>query len=311
MYNRNELLIKVASYYYEEDLTQKEIAQLLNISRPTISSMLKEAKDKGIVRIVIQTNYYEDITIKKLEDELAKKYNLKKVLIGKTYKSEEQTKSEIGRLCADFIEKRRNEIQSLGVSWGTTIKAYIDAASYIDFPNLEIVPLIGGASIIDTALHSNHLAFTLGQKYNSYSHSFYAPVFAENKEIKNILHQSEVVQKILEKGRNVDFSVIGVGNPQKSQTYRKMGYITSQEEKEIEEQHAIGDILTTFYDENGLPVATSLSDRMIGPTLEDIQNMKGNIILASGGDKIITIKSLLKMNVIDYLIIDTVIALSL
>ena len=51
--NRNDLLAKIATLYYEANLTQSEIAKRLNKSRPTISSMLQEARDKGIVRINI------------------------------------------------------------------------------------------------------------------------------------------------------------------------------------------------------------------------------------------------------------------
>lgn len=308
MLNRNTLLIKVASFYYEDDLTQSEIAKKIGVSRPTVASMLKEAREKEIVKIIIQNNYYEEGVLRNREFELANKYDLKSVSISSTYKNEAETKAEIGRLCAEFIEKRREKINALGISWGTTVKAFVDAANYVDFPNLEVVPLIGGVSITDTALHSNHLSFTLGQKYKAYSNSFYAPVIAENKEIKKFLYNSEVVQNILEKGRSVDLAVIGVGNPQKSKTYRHMGYITSEEEQEINEKNAIGDILTTFYDQEGEPVITSLTDRMIGPSLKDIQNMKEVIVLANGKNKVISIKSLLKMNIINHLFIDDEIA---
>lgn len=311
MYDRNELLVKVASYYYEDELTQNEISDILGISRPTISSMLREAKEKGIVRITVQKKYYDNDVIINKQNSIARKYKLKSVFISSTYKTDEETKANIGTLCANFIEKRREKITSLGISWGTTVKAYVDAANYVDFPNLKVIPLIGGVSISDTTLHSNHLAYTLSQKYNGSSYSFYAPVIAESKEIKEILYNSEVVQHTLEEIRKVDLAIIGVGNPQKSKTYRNMGYVTSEEEKEFIEQNAIGDMLTTFYNQNGEPVETSLSDRMIGPSLDDIKKMKEVMILASGKTKIVTVKALLKMNIIDYLIIDEEIAESL
>src|SRR5699024_4677563 len=145
------------------------------------------------------------------------------------------------------------------ISWGTTVKAYVDAANYINFPDLSIIPLIGGVSLSDSSLHSNHLAFTLAQKYQAHSYSFYAPVIAENKKIRDILYHSEIVKKILELGKKVDLAVIGVGNPQKSQTYRNMVYISLNEEKESNREHAIGDILTTFYDKDGKIVHTPLT----------------------------------------------------
>lgn len=53
MINRVDMLVKVASMFYEENMTQTEISKELNLSRPTIASMLNEAKEKGIVKISI------------------------------------------------------------------------------------------------------------------------------------------------------------------------------------------------------------------------------------------------------------------
>lgn len=54
MYDRTELLAQIATMYYENDFTQSQIAKKLHISRQTISNMLQEAKEKGIVKIIIQ-----------------------------------------------------------------------------------------------------------------------------------------------------------------------------------------------------------------------------------------------------------------
>lgn len=47
------LLAKVASLYYEQDLTQAEIAKRLNISRPQVSRLLAEGRQEGVVKITI------------------------------------------------------------------------------------------------------------------------------------------------------------------------------------------------------------------------------------------------------------------
>ena len=52
-HNRRQLLAKVAYLYYERDHTQAQIAKELNIYRTTISRMLKQARQLGIVEIKI------------------------------------------------------------------------------------------------------------------------------------------------------------------------------------------------------------------------------------------------------------------
>ncbi|MCK4451808.1 MAG: helix-turn-helix domain-containing protein, partial [Anaerolineae bacterium] len=43
MIKRTELLAQVASLYYEDDLTQAEVARRIGMSRSTISRLLHEA----------------------------------------------------------------------------------------------------------------------------------------------------------------------------------------------------------------------------------------------------------------------------
>lgn len=49
-----ERLSKVARMYYEDDQTQGEIADVLHVSRPLVSRMLREARDIGIVEIRVR-----------------------------------------------------------------------------------------------------------------------------------------------------------------------------------------------------------------------------------------------------------------
>lgn len=46
--DKQQLSVEVARLYYQSDYSQQEIANKLNISRPTISRLLKYAKRKRI-----------------------------------------------------------------------------------------------------------------------------------------------------------------------------------------------------------------------------------------------------------------------
>ena len=54
MAKNNRLLMQVAKMYYMEQLTQAQIGRNLNTSRATVSRLLQEARDKGIVKITIE-----------------------------------------------------------------------------------------------------------------------------------------------------------------------------------------------------------------------------------------------------------------
>ncbi len=54
-----ERMVNVARLYYEQNMTQNEIAKELGISRPLVSILLTEARTCGIVTITI--NQGEDV----------------------------------------------------------------------------------------------------------------------------------------------------------------------------------------------------------------------------------------------------------
>ena len=60
MAERTDLLVRVAELYYEQGLNQNEVAKLLNVSRPTVSRLLDEAKEAGVVEIVIHSPVRKD-----------------------------------------------------------------------------------------------------------------------------------------------------------------------------------------------------------------------------------------------------------
>lgn len=52
--NDKRILVKVAYMYYDENMTQQEIADKLGVSRPSVSRMLQKARQNGIVEIKIR-----------------------------------------------------------------------------------------------------------------------------------------------------------------------------------------------------------------------------------------------------------------
>lgn len=308
MNNRDKMIVKAALLFYKENVNQTEIAQQLSVSRPTVATLLKEAVERGIVKISIQDS---EIMNFEQQEILAKKYGLKTVLISSASDSEDEAKQEVGNLCATFVENNLKRIKSLGIGWGSTLNKFAEAASFHHFEDLSIVPLIGGVDVSNVKNQSNHLAFILSQKYNCNVDYFYAPAIAESLEMKGTFDKSQFINNIIRKGKNVDMAIAAVGNPIESSSYRKLGYFSEEDSREMKEKKVIGDILATFFNQEGQPVATNISQKMIGINLEDLMNIKEVVVVASGKEKAPSIQYLLKQPVIDHLIIDSEIAATL
>ena len=61
--DRNELLVTVASLYYELDQNQQQIADRLEISRSTVSRLIREARRRGSVEIRINKSVAGDFAL--------------------------------------------------------------------------------------------------------------------------------------------------------------------------------------------------------------------------------------------------------
>ncbi|MBM7712323.1 sugar-binding transcriptional regulator [Enterococcus xiangfangensis] len=303
MLDREDLILKVALLYYENEETQSDIAKKLNISRPTVASLLHEAKKNGIVKITIQHN---ELHLVKLQEKLTEKYDLKNVKIAA--KGQKNMKTAAGKLCADLIEPLLKNITKLGIGWGTTLYEYVEQANLLKLNHLKITPLIGGIGLSEVRFHSNHLAFVLSEKYNCDVSYFYAPAIADTVEVKETLLRTELIKEIIDEGKNVEFALLGVSNPIHSSTYKKLKYISKTEAELLKNEHAIGDIGSTIFTADGTPLRKGFSQRLLGIELKDIKKIPRVAIVATGKEKTESVQTLLNMNVITDLIIDEEIA---
>lgn len=77
-----ETLIKVAQLYYEDGLNQAQIARQVGFSRSSVSRMLTEAREEGVVHISIGHPLQRLVS---MENALKKKYGLKCVRVSASY----------------------------------------------------------------------------------------------------------------------------------------------------------------------------------------------------------------------------------
>ena len=128
--------------YYNQDMNQKTISSKLGLSRPTISRIISNAKDSGIVTISIKnlesTNYVE------LEHAIETIYNLKEVIVVDHKSNPETQKKELGRVAADYLTRIIKDHNVVGVSMGSTLFEVAEHIHDATAKNVFFVPLIGG-----------------------------------------------------------------------------------------------------------------------------------------------------------------------
>lgn len=134
------MMLRVCDLYYNRDMSQSDIAKIMDISRPTVARLLKSAKLKRIVEITISDP--QERRYSELEQKLEKTYHLQEVIIADTVSTTNQQKDVLGKAAAGYLKSILKDNDIIGVGMGTTIR-YIAPYAPRQFQNLTFIPLLG------------------------------------------------------------------------------------------------------------------------------------------------------------------------
>src|SRR5699024_10257889 len=107
---------KVSSMYYDQNCTQQVIADRLHLSRPKVSRLLKQAKEKGIVQISVSSSNGSFVD---LEHALEEKFSLKEALVieSDAFESSKIIKRQIGSAAATYLQRTISDGDIIGLTW--------------------------------------------------------------------------------------------------------------------------------------------------------------------------------------------------
>lgn len=306
--DRRRLLYKIATAYYVDDLTQAEIAKRFGISRPNVSRLLKRAREEKIVQITLSplVGGYAD-----LERELEAKYGLDEAIVvpASDYNSPLQTARELGATAADYLVRCLRGKEVLGLSWGTTLLATVDALPAKNWPDLQVVQILGGLGPPDSETHATDLTRRTASAFGARLRLLPAPGIVASKAVRDALLSDPQISDTLALGARADVALVGIGAPTPDSVVMRAGTILSQAELEqLKKQGAVGDIALRFFDENGQSIDTEMNDRIVGITLDELRQVKRVIGVAGGRDKFEVIRGALRGKLITTLITDNVTA---
>lgn len=296
-------LVKTANLYYIEGLTQEQIAKKVGVSRPVISKQLQKAKEYGIVEVFIKD---ESLHTVEIEKQLEDKFQLKDVIVVPTAgMALELSKKAVGQAAANYVSKKLKSVEKIGISWGTTLAAFVQEYPYERNEKIRIIPLVGGMGSKQVDIHANQLAYELAKKMHASCSYLYVPAVIESEELKDRLVNMNDVKSVLEEGRTVDIALVGIGNPYQPNTILKeVGYLKEKDIKEFHEVGAVGDISSRFIDLDGNPIDHNINEKVIGITLDEIKKINLVIGVVEGVGKKDSIIGALNGKYLDVLIID-------
>ena len=301
-YEKNKKMVEAAKLYYQMDFSQVEVAKKLGVSRPTVSRLLQQAKEEGIVEIKI-TDPSENCRM--LGTELEEKLGLKKAIVASVPMYEDNiVKQVIGKNAADYISSIVKDDDVIGVTWGTTMYQVAAHLEHKSVRGVKIVQLKGGVSHSQKKTFASETLHLFEKAFDATLYQLPIPAIVDHVVVKQAIEADRHIRRLLTIGKEANIAVYTVGVPRTDSLLFQLGYFTEEDEKVISE-HAVGDIASRFFDKDGRICNEELDARTIGIGLEDLKNKEQSILVAGGLKKVDGIWGAIKAKLCNVLITDT------
>ena len=307
-----ELLLRVAWYYYKDELTQDEIARRLSVSRASVGRLLDRARKVGLVSISLNTEYLDAF---ELSGELRRTFGLAEALVVPDHVKESvdhhALNARIGLGGAQFMSTHLRPGGSLGVGWGETVSRVIAATNFGAVGPVHMVTLTGGVEgYLQTILSSKGEVTSESPEVTSAT-VIPSPIMASTPSLAAALRAEPTIQQVLKQACAVGHALVGVGTPTADATIVHMGYLHADDARGLRERGVVGDILGQFFDADGRVVELPIHDRRIGIDLSDLTRIPKVVGVAGGLHKAEAILGALHGGFLDVLVTNELAAIRL
>jgi len=306
-HDRASLLADVAEMYYLEEKNQAAIAKTIGVTRSMVSRMLTEARESGIVEIRIQRPLQLDSD---LESELKERFELKDVFVVVTsHRSGERLTRALGNAGAQMLARYLAPQRILGLAWGTSISATVDAFETKEPMPVKVVQLVGAMGARNMEYDGHDLVARITEKLGGEAYYLNAPYLCQNAQMAKSLLQTKSVRETISVGKKTDIALLGIGttSPDYSSFYLA-GYVTRRELDDLRKAGAIGDVCGLHFDLHGQPACDDFCERLVSIRRWDLLSIPVRLGVAGGEGKADAILGALRSKYVNVLVIDSVTA---
>lgn len=288
------LATKAAWYYYMEDNTQAQIAEVMGVSRAKVIRLLEEARAQGIVQFSFRKNDSQRVSAEQL---LIDRFGLKDAFVVPTPLDSSAINQSIAQGAAHYVSDHLREDGYLNIGYGDTVSRMLGFLAKNREESLNVVSLTGGVSYylpsVGTTAYSMHLFLTP------------SPLVVSSRQVRDALLDEKSLQDVSTMTEHADMSVVGIGAAVEGATVLRNGILNEGELAVLKMQGAVGDVLNHFMDKDGNLIQTEIEDRVISTDLDKLRQLKNVVGVAGGKDKVTAIKAVLNGGYLNVLITDS------
>jgi deoxyribonucleoside regulator len=299
---RDDLIAEVATLYYRSRLDQEEIARRVGVSRSTVSRMLSEALETGVVEIRIRRSLPLE---EELQRELVRQFGLRDALVLDANGRRDDTLDRIGRLTARYLDTTLSEGDVLAISWGTGVRAVADGLEPKAPRNVEVIQMLGGAGSRNLDVDGTELARRLAGLLGGRCRYLNVPLVVDDEEVAAALLRQRGVRETLAAAAQADLAIVGIGAlvPSVSSLLRA-GHLTRRDITQIRRSGAVGDVCGHLFTVDGDLIDAEIARRIVAVGVAALRRIPRVVGIAVGTEKVEAILGAMRSRLVNVLATD-------
>lgn len=305
MNDRLSEMYQMAAMYYIHGDTMDMIARQFGVSRSTVSRLLKDARESGMVSISLG----EPIASRSsLSTAISKRFRVRAHIVTvKDGFTDTMRLDRVARVAAGLLTEALTDGATVGVAWGTTLAAIADKLPHRHVSGISVVQLNGAANPTTSGVtYASALMTQMGAAWHATLHLFPVPAFFDHVETKEWLWREQSIRRVIDIQNHCDVAVFGVGSlegPVPSHVYSG-GYLSDADMRHLRRDNVVGDVCTVFLREDGSWRDITMNARASGPTPAALTRIPRRFCVVAHAAKVPPLLGALRAGVVTDLIID-------
>jgi len=299
----HELLARVAAMYYDGEKSQDQIGRELGLSRVKVYRLLKEARETGVVQVLIHWPIGRSST---LEQALTERFGLREALVlHQNGKASTPALGEVGRLAAHYLEGVLRDGCTLAVCLGRSTYEVVSAIHTRTQSHIRVAQAVGSIPFTMQAFDSATIGRQLAEKLGGDVLYLSSPLMADTPKSADVIRRQPHVQATLDAARKADVALVGIGtlDPSRSRLV-EAGFLSAGDLTDLAARGAVGDMAGQIFTLSGKTHATPHNKRIIGITLDELAHIPTTLAVAAGVDKAHAILGALRTHAFNVLCTD-------
>lgn len=294
-------LVKIAKRYFIDGVSQLQLAEEFQVSRPTVSKLLKRCRKEGIVDIRIAES---DNSAGALADRLVENFPIKQALIAESRHDYPSTLESVGEKGAYYLQSILTKQSRLGIAWGSALFQVVRHMPHMNLSGVEVIQMVGGTSAENANYDGFEIARSMAVRLHGSYHILPAPIIVQDDSLHKMLVKEPGIAKVINKTSSLTTAIVGISSdaPENSPLV-SAGFLSEQESADLVKQGIVGHVCGYHFTLDGKFPDIPVNRRIIGISLQDLQRIP-IIAVACGPQKISALTAALRTGIIDTVITD-------